>query len=136
MRDLIEDLPQGFATRVGEKGGGLSLGQRQIVCFCRAMLADPRILLLDEATSAVDALTELRLQRALVELLRGRTSFVVAHRLSTIRHADKLLVIESGRVVEVGTHAELVARGGLYSSLHRAFVRATDTRSASAGAEG
>jgi ATP-binding cassette, subfamily B, bacterial len=77
--DLIEDLPEGFATKVGEKGGGLSLGQRQIVCFCRAMLADPRILLLDEATSAVDALTEARLQRALARLLQGRTSFVVAH---------------------------------------------------------
>ncbi len=125
VRDLIDDLPHSFDTRVGEKGRGLSLGQRQIVCFCRAMLADPRILLLDEATSAVDTLTELRLQRALARLLRGRTSFVVAHRLSTIRHADKLLVIESGRVVESGTHSELVARGGLYSSLHRAFVRST-----------
>jgi ATP-binding cassette, subfamily B, bacterial len=136
VRDLIEDLPQGFATRIGEKGGGLSLGQRQIVCFCRAMVVDPRILLLDEATSAVDALTEMRLQRALAKLLRGRTSFVVAHRLSTIRHADKLLVIESGRVVEVGTHAELMARGGLYSSLHRAFVRATAASSAPAAADG
>jgi ABC-type multidrug transport system fused ATPase/permease subunit len=134
VRDLIEDLPAGFATRIGEKGGGLSLGQRQIVCFCRAMVADPRILLLDEATSAVDTLTELRLQRALAKLLRGRTSFVVAHRLSTIRHADKLLVIEAGRVVQVGTHAELVARDGLYSSLHRAFVRATSS-GAAAGAE-
>jgi ATP-binding cassette subfamily B protein len=127
VRDLIDDLPASFETRVGEKGRGLSLGQRQIVCFCRAMLADPRILLLDEATSAVDTLTELRLQRALAKLLRGRTSFVVAHRLSTIRHADKLLVIEAGRVVETGTHAELVSRGGLYSSLHRAFVRSTST---------
>jgi ATP-binding cassette subfamily B protein len=136
VRDLIEDLPQGFATRIGEKGGGLSLGQRQIVCFCRAMVVDPRILLLDEATSAVDALTEMRLQRALAKLLRGRTSFVVAHRLSTIRHADKLLVIESGRVVEVGTHAELMARGGLYSSLQRAFVRATAASSAPAAADG
>jgi ATP-binding cassette subfamily B protein len=130
VRDLIDDLPQGLDTRIGEKGGGLSLGQRQIVCFCRAMVADPRILLLDEATSAVDTLTELRLQRALAKLLRGRTSFVVAHRLSTIRHADKLLVIEAGRVVQAGTHAELVARDGLYSSLHRAFVRATDASSA------
>jgi ATP-binding cassette, subfamily B, bacterial len=132
VRDLIEDLPQGFDTRIGEKGGGLSLGQRQIVCFCRAMVADPRVLLLDEATSAVDTLTELRLQKALAKLLRGRTSFVVAHRLSTIRHADKLLVIEAGRVVEAGTHAELVARDGLYSSLHRAFVRATSSSSTAA----
>ena len=131
VRDLIEDLPAGFATRVGEKGGGLSLGQRQIVCFCRAMLADPRVLLLDEATSAVDAFTEMRLQRALAKLFRGRTSFVVAHRLSTIRHADKVLVIEAGRLVEQGTHRELVAQGGLYASLYRAFVR-----SASAGPPG
>ncbi len=133
--DLIEDLPRGLDTRIGEKGGGLSLGQRQIVCFCRAMVADPRILLLDEATSAVDTLTELRLQRALAKLLRGRTSFVVAHRLSTIRHADRLLVIEAGRVVQTGTHAELVARDGLYASLHRAFVRATAPSSAPAVAE-
>jgi ABC-type multidrug transport system fused ATPase/permease subunit len=126
VRDLIEDLPGGFATRVGEKGGGLSLGQRQIVCFCRAMLADPRILLLDEATSAVDTMTELRLQRALAKLLRGRTSFVVAHRLSTIRHADKVLVVEAGRIVEEGTHRQLLARGGTYAALHKAFVRAND----------
>jgi ATP-binding cassette subfamily B protein len=128
VRDLIEDLPAGFATRVGEKGGGLSLGQRQIVCFCRAMLANPRVLLLDEATSAVDAFTEMRLQRALMTLFKGRTSFVVAHRLSTIRHADQVLVIEAGRLVEQGSHRALVAQGGLYASLYRAFAR-----SASAG---
>jgi ATP-binding cassette subfamily B protein len=134
VRDLIDDLPGGFQTRVGEKGGGLSLGQRQIVCFCRAMLADPRILLLDEATSAVDTLTELRLQRALRKLLAGRTSFVVAHRLSTIRHADKLLVIEGGRVVEEGTHASLLARGGAYAALHRAFARSAEHEDRDAGA--
>jgi ATP-binding cassette subfamily B protein len=126
VRDLIDDLPAGFDTRVGEKGGGLSLGQRQIVCFCRAMLADPRILLLDEATSAVDRMTELRLQRALAKLLRGRTSFVVAHRLSTIRHADKVLVVEGGKIVEEGTHQQLLARGGAYAALHRAFVRSSE----------
>jgi ATP-binding cassette subfamily B protein len=89
------------------------------------MLADPRILLLDEATSAVDTLTEARLQAALQTLLAGRTSFVVAHRLSTIRHADKVLVVEGGRIVETGTHAELLAYGGLYAGLHRAFVRSS-----------
>jgi ATP-binding cassette subfamily B protein len=97
------------------------------------MLADPRILLLDEATSAVDRLTELRLQRALSRLLRGRTSFVVAHRLSPIRHADKVLVLEAGGIVEEGTHAQLVARDGTYAALHRAFVRATDATPRIAG---
>jgi ATP-binding cassette subfamily B protein len=94
------------------------------------MLADPRILLLDEATSAVDRMTELRLQRALAKLLRGRTSFVVAHRLSTIRHADKVLVVEGGQIVEEGTHVQLLARGGAYAALHRAFVRSTETLTA------
>ena len=131
--DLIQDLPGGFATRVGEKGGGLSLGQRQIICFCRAMLADPRILLLDEATSAVDTLTEARLQAALATLLAGRTSFVVAHRLSTIRHADKVLVVDGGRIVETGTHTELLAHGGLYAGLHRAFVRSSGGAAPAAG---
>jgi ATP-binding cassette, subfamily B, bacterial len=111
---------------VGERGGALSLGQRQILCFCRAWLADPRIVLLDEATSAIDTLTEARLQGALAKLLRGRTAFVVAHRLSTIRHADQVLVVEDGRIAERGTHAELVARGGRYADLHRAFMRAKE----------
>ncbi|MET0284916.1 MAG: ABC transporter ATP-binding protein [Polyangiales bacterium] len=107
--DLIEALPRGWRTQLGERGLGLSLGQRQIVCFTRAMLADPRLLLLDEATSAVDVETERRLQRALAHLLAGRTSFIVAHRLSTVRHADLLLVMEDGRIVERGTHDELTS---------------------------
>ena len=126
VSDLIEDLPGGFAAVVGEKGSGLSLGQRQVVCFARAMLADPRILILDEATSSVDALTEARLQGALSKLLRGRTSFVVAHRLSTIRHADLVLVLERGRIVERGSHRELLALGGRYTSMYRQFVSALD----------
>jgi len=126
--DLLEALPQGFATEVGERGAGLSLGQRQLVCFTRAMVADPRIVILDEATSSIDAitearLTEARLQKALVELLRGRTSFVVAHRLSTIRHADLVLVLDQGRVIERGTHAALLAEGGHYAALYRQFVQ-------------
>lgn len=122
--DLIESLPEGWHTHVGERGGQLSLGQRQLVCFARAMLAQPRIVVLDEATSSVDTLTEQRIQRALKRLLAGRTSFVVAHRLSTIRDADLILVLAEGRIVERGRHADLVARGGCYADLLRQFLRA------------
>lgn len=117
VKDLVEALPNGFATEVGERGASLSLGQRQIVCFARAMLADPRILLLDEATSAIDAVTEARIQAALRKLLAGRTSFVVAHRLSTVRHADQVLVISRGKVVERGTFASLAAGHSAFAEL-------------------
>ena len=128
-RDLIEALPQGFATPVGERGASLSVGQRQVVCFVRAMLADPRLMILDEATSAIDALTEARLQRALVKLLRGRTSFVVAHRLSTIRHADLVLVMHQGRILERGTHTSLLAQRGQYAALYQQFIQVDDRSS-------
>ena len=124
--DVIEALPRGFRTEVGERGSGLSVGQRQLICFARALLADPRIVVLDEATSSIDALTEARLQKALVTLLRGRTSFIVAHRLSTIRHADLVLVLDRGRIVERGTHPQLLAAGGHYAALHRQFVQMDD----------
>lgn len=120
--DLLQALPRGLSTDVGERGGQLSAGQRQIVCFTRAMLADPRILILDEATSGLDVVTEARLQKALAVLLRGRTSFVVAHRLSTVRHADEVLVIDQGRIAERGRFEELVARGGLLARLYQRSV--------------
>ena len=124
--DLLEGLPQGLRTEVGERGAGLSVGQRQLICFCRALLANPRIVILDEATSSIDALTEDRLQKALVTLLRGRTSIIVAHRLSTIRHADLVLVLDQGRIIERGTHAQLLAAEGHYAALYRQFVQMDD----------
>ena len=125
--DLLEALPDGLRTRVGEKGRGLSVGQQQLVCFARAMLADPRLLILDEATSAIDTITEARLQHALARLLQGRTSFVVAHRLSTIRRADQVLVLDHGHLIERGTHPQLLAQGGVYAKLYLQFVSATES---------
>jgi ATP-binding cassette subfamily B protein len=122
-RDLIEALPNGFDTVVGEGGTGISLGQRQLICFSRAMLANPGILLLDEATSAVDTMTEARIQAALDRLLESRTSIIVAHRLSTIRHADLVLVLDHGCIIERGRHEDLLGRGGAYAELYRQFIR-------------
>jgi ATP-binding cassette subfamily B protein len=121
--DMVEAMPGGILTQVGEGGSGLSLGQRQLVCFTRALLADPRILILDEATSSIDAITEARIQHSLSTLLRGRTSFVIAHRLSTVREADLILVLRQGEIVERGTHRELLALGGVYRELHNEFIR-------------
>ena len=121
--DMIGTLKNGYQTDVGERGANMSLGQRQLICFARAFLANPRIFMLDEATSAVDTATEVLVQRSLEKLLDGRTTFIVAHRLSTIMKASCILVIDAGRIIERGTHRELLARGGRYAQLYEQFVR-------------
>jgi ATP-binding cassette subfamily B multidrug efflux pump len=121
--DFIERLPQGYQTLLGERGAGLSQGQRQLISIARAALVNPRILILDEATSSVDTRTERLIQKALEELMRGRTSFVIAHRLSTIRHADQVLVLKEGEIIERGTHSELLKQGGFYHDLYMSQFR-------------
>ena len=117
--DFIMRLKNGYETSVEEGGATLSVGQRQLISFARALLADPRILILDEATSSVDTQTEQVIQQALVTLLKGRTSFVIAHRLSTITSADKIVVIHDGKIVEQGNHSELLDLQGRYFELYR-----------------
>jgi len=111
---FVRTLPEGYGTRVNDDGGAISAGEKQLITIARAFAAQPQLLILDEATSSVDTRTELLIQRAMRELRRGRTSFIIAHRLSTIRDADLILVMQSGRIVEQGTHAELLARRGAY----------------------
>ncbi len=118
----LSDLPQGLLTPVGQRGESLSAGERQLVALTRAYLADPDLLVLDEATSAVDPATEVRVQRALDSLTRGRTSIAIAHRLSTAEAADEVIVVDKGRLVERGTHGELVSAGGVYSGLHASWM--------------
>jgi putative ABC transport system ATP-binding protein len=122
LSDWVEGLPHGLRTRVGQRGESLSAGERQLVALARAYLADPDLLVLDEATSAVDPATEVRIQRALDGVTAGRTSVAIAHRLSTAEAADMVVVVDAGRIVEVGRHTELVDAGGVYSRLHASWA--------------
>jgi ABC-type multidrug transport system fused ATPase/permease subunit len=121
LGELIEYLPEGLQTQIGERGKGLSAGQQQLVSFARAILTDPKILILDEATSSVDAYTEAIIQEALEVLLANRTSIVIAHRLSTIVNADRIIVMDNGKIVEEGTHRSLLAQGGKYANLYKQY---------------
>ncbi len=126
--EFIERLPQGYDTMLGERGMRLSMGQRQRITIARALLKDPPILILDEATSALDAESEAMVQQALETLMRGRTSLVIAHRLATVRRADRIVVLDGGRIVEQGSHSELLARGGVYARLHELQFQEDATR--------
>ena len=123
---FIRRLPQGYDTVISENGGNLSQGQKQLLCIARVMLMDPPMLILDEATSNIDTMTELRVQKAFAAMVKGRTSFVVAHRLSTIKEADRILVMNQGHVVETGTHETLLAQNGFYAKLYRSQFEAQE----------
>ena len=116
--NFIRRMPQGYDTVIQEEGGNLSQGQKQLLCIARVMLNLPPMLILDEATSSIDTRTEIKIQKAFHQLMEGRTSFIVAHRLSTIREADVILVMKEGNIIEQGTHEELLARGGFYTNLY------------------
>ena len=122
---FIRRLPEGYDTVIAEDGGNISQGQRQLLCIARVMLRRPPILILDEATSSIDTRTEVLVQDAFEELMKGRTSFIVAHRLSTIKNADQILVMKAGNIIERGTHEELLAQGGFYKQLYESqFAKA------------
>ena len=116
---FIKRLPKGYDTVIGEEGGNLSQGQKQLLCIARVMLCLPPMLILDEATSSIDTRTELKIQNAFATMMKGRTSFIVAHRLSTIRSADVILFMKDGKILEQGTHEELLQKNGPYAELYR-----------------
>ena len=118
---FIRRLPEGYDTVIGENGGNLSQGQKQLLCIARVMLCLPPMLILDEATSSIDTRTEIRIQKAFQKMMEGITSFIVAHRLSTIRNADVILVMKDGAVIEQGTHKELLGKGGFYAELYHSM---------------
>ncbi len=115
---FIRKMPQGYDTEISEGGGNLSQGQKQLLCIARAMLTNPSVLILDEATSSIDTLTEIRVQKAFAKMMKGRTSFVVAHRLSTIKESDVILVLKDGNIIEQGSHETLLKQGGFYHTLY------------------
>ena len=117
---FISEMEKGYYTEVKERGSRLSQGQKQLISFARALLADPRILILDEATSSIDTQTEILVQQGLAQLLKGRTSFVIAHRLSTIRNADRIMIVDEGTILESGNHDELIKKKGIYYNLYKA----------------
>ena len=123
---FITRLPGGYDTLISEDGGNISQGQRQLLCIARVMLFDPPILILDEATSSIDTRTEIRIQKAFTEMMKGRTSFIVAHRLSTIKEADLILVMNKGSIVEQGTHEQLLQKQGFYAQLYNSQFAAAD----------
>ena len=116
---FIKRLPKGYDTFITEDGGGLSQGQKQLLCITRVMLCHPPMLILDEATSSIDTRTEIKIQNAFAKLMEGRTSFIVAHRLSTIQNADVILVMKDGKIIEQGNHEELLAKQGFYANLYQ-----------------
>ena len=121
---FIRRMKDGYDTYVTEDGGSLSQGQKQLLCIARVMLMDPAVLILDEATSSIDTMTEIRVQKAFEELMRGRTSFVVAHRLSTVKNSDVILVMKDGDIVEIGNHQEFLYKGGFYAKMYNSqFAR-------------
>ena len=129
-RGIIDRLPEGYDSQVGEGGNSLSTGEKQLLSFARALLADPRIFVLDEATSSVDTVTERLIQNAIEKVMAGRTSFVIAHRLSTIRRSDLILVVSGGKIVERGTHKELMAQKGVYYNLYTRQYREEQLKAA------